>query len=1025
VPDAKWLWTVISDFWNLVPDKQIIETIWSSVIQLIGTDLVKLWSNDRNKSLATVQNTVHRRWQKFEFTTNLLNEPQRVIAGLTDDGNDGETGIAREQQARLGTGASDDPAVNERFSGNLYLSPNANVDYTTVVLKKNGDGTYGSGATVPVTVAADGAISGAGLAGQLDLETGDIYILDTTNNFGVGDTVDFDYQMAYPMAEPPDTDRFFVRDKDFSFLDRQGNAEGRILIVDGDAHVVDSLGTVGEYGAITTDSAEMSPGDQSLEWRIPHLLHVPTIDLEDFKVSAGDVLVMEFTRNDIEASGQVQAQVVGVKGARLGFEFTLADLTVGGETIDQSQFSQLARDLKLVPAEATDEEAKAAGIALISYMPIGANLASRPFTPYRITARASHVRHNTGIRVRSDYVTIPALQEELYEPPVVLRENWDYILGDGELALEPGLFSLTSPAPEVLWAECSMVSNIPVVENNFGRLVGIYSDDLSERETRVPYLSAVKGLWYAITSGPTVSNIRLGLQILLGLPYAEVRGRILNVTENFAQEAGGAMLWLDRILLEEVDEDNRGTGRRYIYFYPNVVGPEDNPTTGLPYAEGDIVERFSPLSKGVEVTDYVKDPQWWVRSLSGLEILKFFVARASIDGTVFDANDALFAVEFLKKIKPAYVNLAAAIFKQFEEDMLADSEDTLQANMTLKLYDNAGGSLPTLRADQLSQGIRLWHLDSRPFTVVSPLMLRNVTTSEDTGTVVADSTEDWPADIRVRTAPTTTTPFVEGDILAILPNQPGAGGDYAGLYEIGARLSNTRLRLDYVAPAQELDTYLRTALDSSLFPYGAGLTCCVIRRLANPLAMAGSMSTASDVATDLATDFLASRVAVDDHLVIEVGEVDEGEYRVAAVGQNTLNVRNLDGSSVTFTGGAGQSYRVIRPRLVYRDVELSTFEYGAGELTLVAHDPSAPTLVRDVFSPGMVGEVVKVNNATDIANNGKYTITEYINPAKVKVASATGSAGGTGQAVIISKWHPTFEGVTELVPTESFQATVT
>jgi len=1220
VPDLSFLWNYISDFWKLVDDKEYLASIWSATAQIIGAETVKLWANDYNKSLDTIQEYVPRRWQRFEMYTDLREESQRVLVGYTGDGTGGQTGAlaAVETSTIIGVGTV---AANEVFSGTLDVpddsvlipgtvklmlgavqvgeddgngqifgvvpySVTGQVDYDTraIQVAEVGDiwgigsevlsvydvasentnefhlqlsnfskqQTVGAGTagldTVTATltlppesnlvpgsvrvwkngytdppgsiVAVDdrrGNLLGAGLTATVDYETNEVIITELSGVFGAGDSIDVGFDITYT---------------DFEALDLQRTAKGRVLVVNGTAGTVDRVKTTDTETIIFCNDAAFPGGLTNATWRIPHLLHVPSLNLEDFNVRTGDLIIFEVTRADIGATAELQAQVVGVDRDRVGFEFSLDALTVGGETIDRGQFTQLVKDLRIVPADASDAKARAAAESVLSFMPMGVNINSRTFTPYRITMRAKTLIHNTAIRVHSDFATVPSLQEELWEPPVILRENWDYTLGGGDLQFQGGLFTLTSPAPQYLWAECAMVDNTPAIENNFGAPVGIMSEDLTQNPTRLSYLSAVKGLWYAITSGPTVANIRLGLQIFLGLPFAEERGRVISIMDNYSTDPTG--LAIGRMLVEDVDESGAPLGLRRFYFYPVLVGLEDNPVTGVTYVEGDVIERFAPVSKGVEVEDYIKNPDWWRTALVGLEVLKFFTFKVAIDGNVFDLNDANFALDFLAKVKPAYTKVLVSIFKRLADDPLSTFDESMGSNITAQLYTSPGFGLPALRLNQNnSQGVTVWGTDLTPFKTRSSTIIFDAETTEDTGSVVAESaggfskltqqqqvnigggstseydpfsitlsvpaggrilpgsvvlrrngsgvhesgdfvtrddrvgsfdTEDvnaainyatgyltgsengvnvWdlgttidvdfttiePNDavLRGRVAGDLTTPAREGDILVIGKGQSGSGVLDDGLYEVDQVVSATKLQLLQTTSRQLPGSYDPVALDTGTFEYGDGLRCSVLRRMTGDITRGtDGVSAAGDsgVLSSAGSTFLTDGAAVDDHLVLEPGGADEGEFRVYSVNSETeLTVVDMDGTLVTWAGDGSLKFRIIKPVLLRRVVPGARSVQSGPQMALEVIDPNVNVPLA-VFTPGMVGSTVQVANSEDPSNNGSYTITAYVHPGKVEIDTAARPVETSLQAVITihSNYHPGLERLPEMFPVEAFEA---
>ena len=200
--------------------------------------------------------------------------------------------------------------------------------------------------------------------------------------------------------------------------------------------------------------------------------------------------------------------------------------------------------------------------------------------------------------------------------------------------------------PTYLWGEVTYVDNRPTIEANFGRLVNIEIDDINVRTDDLDYLSAVQGLWYTYWFGPTPYNLRIGSQILLGLPFAEVTGTIVDISLNFDTSRS-------RVLVQDAGNDSIIRS----YFFPRDLGIETNPDTGVGYALGDTVEQFAPLSKGIEVDDYVENEDWisaYVTSGDVFEVWKTHVFGITVDATAFDITNLEFVISYILRIKPHY-----------------------------------------------------------------------------------------------------------------------------------------------------------------------------------------------------------------------------------------------------------------------------------------------------------------------------------------------------------------------------------
>lgn len=944
VPEADFLWSHVSNFWNLVEDKDKFTAAWSATMQLIGAELIKLWNADYNKSLATIQEVVRYKWQQYSPVLDISDETQRVIAGSPATGNDnGTNGV----------------------SGAIGSTP------------------------------------------------------------GLGNTSVF--RVPYGDISDPDA-------TDFTAMDVNYGARGRILVVNGEGYTIQRVYTEEDngtdYSVALVDQEEIPDGLVGATWRIPHLIFTPQINLEEEGVRKGDVVVFEARRRDVGLTTELRAQVVGVDRNKLGFEFTTQDLSEGA--VDSQLFRELVRDLKIVPVDASDTDAAAAAEALISFIPTGINLSQRPFSPFRITLKVKEIIRNTSIPLPDDVVGVPALQHKLYEPETIYRENLDYVVEGGYVDFLSTLFSPAFPAPDDLWAECVFVDNAQTIENNFGRLVEIAKDDLTVTRTRAPYLSAVKGLFYAYVNGPTVDNIRLGLQILLGLPFAEERSIILEIEEDYSIDSRG--LSLGRMLVDTLDSDGRRTGQRRTYFYPTVLGLEENPNTGETYKIGGILDQWAPISKGVEVQDYIKDPNWWINALQGLEVLKFFTFKAVIDGDVFDDNDVAFAFDFLKKIKPAYTKIIVNALRALEEDIELEEDFTFDIN--LKLFEGNTWGLETgLRLnDDNQQGFNLWKVGSRPFSTRITKILTDVETSKDGTDVLVTSQDGWTtSDIRAREAadsPYTGAPLVEGDIFVIFPGQSGATLLNAGLYEIKEVVDGNNLKLLAEASRPDpLNSYV-AALDADMFDYGANLRCTIVRRDSNPMIKGDDLVTNavdSDVTSSGAL-FISNGIGVDDHLIIESG-ANAGEYRIDAINasapyisETSVALKDLNGDTPSFSALTGQDFRVIRHYMIDNHIVNAQSVYTT-QLELHVLDPYSGDQL-DAFTPGMVGTKVNVSNSDDSGNDGEFTITGYIGPGKVVTDSASTTSDTAAQADVRlnSIWHRGFEAVEEMAPADVFQA---
>lgn len=631
VPDLAFLWNYLSDFWGLVDGREALETVWGGLAQATTAILMTAWQVDYGKSLRDIQRVFQRRWLSYETT---------VL----------EPAIDREDQIiRILRGP---------ILGNVNLSGGANVSGKTLLLARNGtDHTVTFSGADPVSaidiarqinqalgtryVPSPTATLVTSVGTFLSLTDADLLVADKdgTANAALGLSITADTQNDLQGTDGqipgPTTDRQFdVSDLvDMTVVERNDilafNGAGHRIKRDAGVQSLELLDSVG-----TVD-----PG----AWIVSSTVVVPNTDFSETLVSPGDIAYFDIQKTGEDATTEVACRVTGASNSVLGFD----------------------------PA------------------PILEVLAGRPRVGFEITYL--RVKRCSKISVDDLVLRVPRLQEILLDPPEVLVMNRDYSVGKigtvNAISFEPEVFSLTQPPPDKLWAEVTYLDNRPTVEANFGASVGLPLDYFEEQTSNSDYLSAVQGMWYSFFHGPTLLNVRLGVQILLGLPFSETRGVIKQIDSTFNAT-------YMRVLV--TDYDDRDVVRSY--FVPrNTVWESDgesmlavNSATGTEYAVGDTVEQFRPLSKGVELLDWISSPTWWLGyNQQGVfhELKKFFrfLVRADVD--VFPITNLLFAAGFLHEIRPGYSYPKMVALKRLEPEEI-DVVDSLTFHGNLHMFDD-------------------------------------------------------------------------------------------------------------------------------------------------------------------------------------------------------------------------------------------------------------------------------------------------------------------------------------------------
>lgn len=642
IPDVSFIWAHISDFWNLIEDVEVIETAWEGFAQAAAAQLLNLWQIDYNKSLLDIQSLFQRRW--LNYSTKLEDDPDtaevRIVRGplFTVDLAAGAAISGDSLQLVLDGG----DVKTVTFSGANPLSASSIAGQINLALGLGGN---------PVA-----RTEVVGLAVYVVLEWATLLQIrpDGSANAALGFSTSAytqnDLHGLYGgITEPGKTLTFSTSDytsgtKDPPVLNLDDEAIGSqdLLVWDGNGYRVQKTALEGsERRALTLldvlpDSGSLTPpvAPDRKPWLVSSVVVSQDVDFSAELVTPGDLARFEVKDLATGRTSEVLCLVTGVAGKRLGFNP-----------------QQLLEKYAGVPS---NYDTVFLGVRRTSYVPV------------------------------SEYVReIPRLQEIIHNPPSILTQNTDFTIGtvgtQNAIRFLSGTFSLLDPPPDTLWAEITYLDNRPTIEANFGKLVNFTVEQMDERTDDLDYLAAVRGLWWSYFGGPALDKVRTGVQILLGLPFAEAEGVVEEINETFGVSEG-------RLLIRDVA--NQSILRSY--FYPQTAGLAINQSTGALIKVGDTVSQFAPLSGGIEVLDYKNSPYWmkaYVDQGHFKEVEKFFkfLVRGDVDS--FNITNMVFAIDFVKKIKPHYTKPLFVMLKNMDPTEV-DVSDQIEFTVTLKLFDN-------------------------------------------------------------------------------------------------------------------------------------------------------------------------------------------------------------------------------------------------------------------------------------------------------------------------------------------------
>lgn len=641
VPDLNFIWDYLSDAWNLYDDRDPITTMWSGFAQIASNILLTAWQLDYAKSLVDIQRTFQRRWLDYR---PLLEEP-------TEDADDITVNLFRGRILSLdfaggtvGFGAGADLILSKNGATDVTITLVGTLTATQVAAAIN----LAFGEQLVTTPTA--VVRTEGASEYLSLEYSELLVVRSSGsaNTLLGFSTIEDTENKYSGVDGYIYDPFTVFEANVGDplvnFTQEGFTRKDLLIYGGIGYELEKVAGIRNLTTIQQMTMQQdAQGVDRRDWEMSSYVQAVNTNFTDELVAAGDILILEVWEDGDSQPTEVRCEVTGSRNTRVGFN--PAPLYIYLNSIG-------------------DE--------------------------YEVTLKG--VLRVNSIAVDSLVQRVPRLQEILLDPDTIWTENRDYTIYENDdgvtgVHFKSGLFSFDNPPPDILWAELTFLNNEQMIEDNFGKAVDLRVENIVSRTDDLDYLSAVRGLWYAFFNGPSLWSVRIGTQILLGLPFAEVKGEITDINATYSATE-------IRVLVQDSTDDAVTRS----YFIPRSTWFEENnlsmialnPDTQTEYVVGDTIPQFFPLSKGVDILDYIKDPDWFKPYIGQdrfLEVHKLFKFLVQADVDVFNITNLVFAIDFVKKVKPHYTYPFWTLLKRVASTEISVTDD-IQFFGTLHLFDN-------------------------------------------------------------------------------------------------------------------------------------------------------------------------------------------------------------------------------------------------------------------------------------------------------------------------------------------------
>jgi len=708
-PDIELIYDILPDIWTRVQNMEPVENIWKTFVLYVAGELLRAWEYNYSKSLSDIQILSQRKWVKLDLVqkVDMVSDPSWTYEGI---------------ESLMAYSASSG-AVNASWVGrggfDRYYKP-----LTSQITQ---EATLSWEATLTPTelpTIVSPAISSLALVGYFKntedrLHDGVAVGIGFENQFVIAHTdangvVTAQATPAAAATQAQPNVRYQLKARYYgattSVLEMDVYAEvtavsaeaagshtagntvsitlGNYPIVPGTLALVSGSSTITDDGSGNLSTTAANPGD-SIDYSTGAITftvqvtgaHAASYNRYNVRVDASSAggyavpglnpdftdLFQDLTQNFLTSGVQVKdkLQIYDTAGNFL-FERSIAKVTATQLTLDAEILSTGTNQLPYkitgstlvtslamdVSSAASDERFTSDSFGLHN-VSLGS---TRPKTAASWSAAAAapgllsdvgsptikatvHAIQHLDPSVLTETKSIPYLQPNPLSQTGLLKSPTNFEIGASEVR-----FFASTPAgiPTTdLYAEYVQYDE-GIVEANFGSLVDLVGASTEQ------YLATVKAMFYAYLNGPTVTNVKAGSHIFMGLPIAEQAGTVTAINAAYSGDYG-------QLSITDADGEVR------TYLYPLNVG--------TPHSVGSVVTRWQPLSNGIEINDYKKDPAWFLPMLGPNyhETQKYHTFQIVIDATVFSLSAISQVGSFVGKIKPTWKDFIIYIISSLSD----------------------------------------------------------------------------------------------------------------------------------------------------------------------------------------------------------------------------------------------------------------------------------------------------------------------------------------------------------------------
>lgn len=718
IPESDYIFKYLPDFWKAVKDREQLAVAWSAINQVITSDLVQAWQNDYAKSIRDIGREYQRRWLQLPNKTEAGSNYISSFASAAGDIDD----VVATTALPVAGYSNRTATINVAYAkAPLAVGPvlYRATDFPPSVL--NVAGVTAVGATWVVSAGIDAFHSCHRVTGGGALRAG---------------------VTASSVTDPAHNMRYETKVGD---VVRATSALGAALTATIASYALEGVEavTAAAIGLGASDRATwevIRPVTSNRLTRTPYFVFTSGLLAAD--IAFGDVAVIGLLSPYTSVELSIPCTVLALTDTTLFVDLqpvltaltteslleehpvvwsyaTLSQLAVAVTHFVRSRNSVALADLTKIPALGTTTLA-------------AEYLMGRDYTVQdsrvHITdlARGTATTNGTPDIAISDVATWYSLPPlfTLYEldsfgvrallietgvdaglHAVVGKSGSTVSLATPLLGTETPTFAIprhssVTPAPNSYWAEVAFFDNWRTIQGNFGLMVGLPKQYLTNEGIEVDYLTIVRSLCFTFVAGPTLGNLALVADAFIGVPFLEHAGQVLRIVEPTTTE-DGYLVVRDQF------------GRDIHHRYPVGTTLAENPTTQNTIAAYPLlVERPDKLSAAekalyddavlpansrlfiaTQVDDYISNPGVVEAILTGENIItKYhtFIVRVPLEIAKTTAAMSLIKT-YLTEAKAAYTRFLLFGTMLFTDDI--DVEDILEIEYTLMLKDTPHSAL--------------------------------------------------------------------------------------------------------------------------------------------------------------------------------------------------------------------------------------------------------------------------------------------------------------------------------------------